>query len=112
VLTSLWTARLLLINGGWQLTVVPPLASPRTFAVGQEQLRQLGLNTDNLLSVQPKRVEVQDNNVLVYFGSKFLQLPFVVFNPVSDELEPDQANLTNLIGPSLQGLSRSPSKQI
>jgi len=87
--------------------------------VGEEQLLQLGLYRGMLESFQPRRVELKDEKVLVYFGPKFLQVPAEVFDNQEeeddeddDEVQAADQNLAELLGPTLKSLSRSPPKHL
>ena len=59
------------------------------------------------------RVELRDHKVLVFFGPKFLQVPAEVFDNQGEAGEDDEEgeefeqNLTELLGPTLQSLTRS-----
>jgi len=76
-----WTGELGQLGSAWQLTVNPPKGQgqPKTFEVEKSYLRELGLDNTRTKNLRTTDAEESDEEVKLFFGSKFLSVPKTVF---------------------------------
>lgn len=77
-----WTGELGQEGAAWQLTVNPPKGQgqSKTFEVEKSYLRELGLDNTRTKNLRTTDAEESDEEVKLYFGSKFLSVPKSVFH--------------------------------
>jgi len=81
-----WTGELSQVGPAWQLTVNPPKGQgqSKTFDVEKSYLKELGLDNTRTKNLRTNDAEESDDEVKLFFGSKFLSVPKSVFQDGMD----------------------------
>jgi len=81
-----WTGEISQLGSSWQLTVSPPKGQghSKIFELDKSQLLELGFENSRMKTLRTNETDDSGDHVKLYFGSKFLSVPKVVFEEVQN----------------------------